>query len=235
MELRHLRYFIAVAEEGHMTRAAATVGMEQPPLSVQIKALEKEVGTPLFKRHSRGVALTAGGEVLLEAAREILANLERSKERARHVGEGTQGHVTIGIAASVAAHRFAADVVREFRRLYPGVGLDVRSLIGWLGYDCVNPDAAYTAANMSSTARRNICMIGLDFSAFVRFKMRLRREPHGLRFRLSHRHPPSIAERNTPCTLSLSPPIMTEPSRITVPYRMKRAKRSRHSNAPEES
>src|SRR3954452_7146051 len=77
MDLRQLRYFIVVAEERHITRAAARLGMEQPPLSVQIKALEKELGISLLTRHPRGVELTAGGKALLDGARALLADLER--------------------------------------------------------------------------------------------------------------------------------------------------------------
>src|SRR5437667_12609479 len=80
VELRHLRYFIAVAEERHITRAAERLGIQQPSLSVQIKELEKEIGVPLLLRHARGVDLTAGGHVLLERARAMLASAERTKE-----------------------------------------------------------------------------------------------------------------------------------------------------------
>src|SRR4051794_26989344 len=76
MDLRQLRYFIVVAEERHITRAAARLGMEQPPLSVQIKALEKELGISMLTRHPRGVELTAGGKALLDGARALLADLE---------------------------------------------------------------------------------------------------------------------------------------------------------------
>ncbi|WP_289707665.1 LysR family transcriptional regulator, partial [Escherichia coli] len=75
IDLRQLRYFIAVAEEGHVTRAAERLGMQQPPLSQQIRAMEAEIGAVLFQRLPRGMALTESGQVLLEDARAILAQV----------------------------------------------------------------------------------------------------------------------------------------------------------------
>ncbi|WP_203564745.1 LysR family transcriptional regulator, partial [Bordetella pseudohinzii] len=86
MELRHLRYFVAVAEALHFTRAAQRLGIGQPPLSLQIQQLEREIGTPLLLRLPRGVELTEAGARFLEDARGILAAADRAVETARRLG-----------------------------------------------------------------------------------------------------------------------------------------------------
>jgi len=121
MELRHLRYFVAVAETGHMTRAAALLGIQQPPLSVQIRALETMLGAALFVRHPKGVSLTDAGRLLYEEARRILADVGDLEARMARVAKGLAGTLSVGFTSSAAAHAFTPDTLRECRALYPDI------------------------------------------------------------------------------------------------------------------
>jgi DNA-binding transcriptional LysR family regulator len=137
MELRHLRYFVAVAEEKHFTRAAARLGMGQPPLSQQIQQLERELGTPLFLRLPRGIALTEAGEQFLADSREILASAARAADRARLIGQGETGTVTVGFTASSVFHPALPRALRAYRDEYPKVHVALRegntgALLEWL-------------------------------------------------------------------------------------------------------
>ena len=123
MELRHLRYFVAVAETGHMTRAAAHLGIQQPPLSLQIRALETMLGTALFTRHPKGVSLTDAGRLLHDEARRILEHVAALEARMADVASGTVGTLDVGFTSSAAAHAFTPDTLRECRALYPDLGL----------------------------------------------------------------------------------------------------------------
>src|SRR5262245_61558972 len=104
MELRHLRYFIAVAEEGHITRAAERLGMQQPPLSQQIKAIERELDVQLFRRKARGVELTDAGSAFLDDARATLAQLDRAVESTRRTARGEQGRICVGVTSTSSFH-----------------------------------------------------------------------------------------------------------------------------------
>jgi DNA-binding transcriptional LysR family regulator len=123
MELRHLRYFIAVAETRHMTRAAERLGIQQPPLSQQIKALEAELGCELFLRHPKGVELTAGGRAFLPEARAILARLEAAAAKAVLAAQGLEGSIAVGITSSAATHPIVPRLIRTYRETYPKVNL----------------------------------------------------------------------------------------------------------------
>jgi len=123
MELRHLRYFQAVADSGHMTRAAAELGIQQPPLSQQIRALETELGLALFKRHPKGVALTDAGRLLLVDARRILLDVEAMRQRMAAVAGGLQGMLAVGFTSSAAAHPFTPEALRACRGQYPDIAL----------------------------------------------------------------------------------------------------------------
>ncbi len=121
MELRHLRYFVAVAHEGHVTRAAEKLRMQQPPLSQQIRALEREVDAQLFVRHPRGVALTDAGRSFLADAEAILAQAEHAKIRARRTARGETGRIAVGFTTSAPFHPLVARAIREFRAKRPDV------------------------------------------------------------------------------------------------------------------
>jgi len=123
MELRHLRYFVAVAEEKHITRAAERLGMQQPPLSQQIRDLERELQVQLFRRLPRGVALTDAGSAFLERARSILDEVERACVTTRRTARGEEGRVAVGFTSSAPFHPFVPRVIRTFRELSPLVSL----------------------------------------------------------------------------------------------------------------
>jgi DNA-binding transcriptional LysR family regulator len=126
MELRHLRYFIAVAEERHMTRAAERLGMQQPPLSQRIKAMERELDVQLFRRKPRGVELTEAGRTLLSYAQNIMSNLERALEATRRTARGEQGWIRVGITPTSPFNPFVPRVIRAFRELCPLVALTIQ-------------------------------------------------------------------------------------------------------------
>src|ERR1700760_1898830 len=104
IDLRHLRLFVAVAEEGHITRAAERLGMQQPPLSQQIKALERELDVQLFRRKPRGVELTDAGHVFFREACAMLAHLDHAREMARRTARGEQGAFSVGYTSGAALH-----------------------------------------------------------------------------------------------------------------------------------
>jgi DNA-binding transcriptional LysR family regulator len=123
MELRHLRYFVAVAEEGHVTRAAARLGIQQPPLSQQIRALEAELRVQLFRRKPRGVELTQAGEALFTEARAILQQIEHAVTAVRRTARGEAGRIGLGFTSSASFHPFVPQAIRAYRETHPLVRL----------------------------------------------------------------------------------------------------------------
>jgi len=121
MELRHLRYFVAVAEELHFTRAAERLGIKQPPLSCQIRQLERELGTSLFRRLTRGVELTETGALLLDEARGILDQVERIKAAVQSRARGETGCIHLGFAGATCFQPLVPGIIRAYRERYPGV------------------------------------------------------------------------------------------------------------------
>jgi DNA-binding transcriptional LysR family regulator len=125
IELRHLRYFLAVAETLHFGQAAEQLGMAQPPLSQQIRNLEKNLGYSLFDRTTRGVRLTRVGQFFLERARTTLAKVANDVEMARRLGSGQEGALTVGFAGSIMFTSLPK-AIRLYRRLHPNVELRLR-------------------------------------------------------------------------------------------------------------
>jgi len=125
MELRHLRYFVAVAEAGHITRAAERLGIQQPPLSQQIRALESELQVQLFRRKPRGVELTQAGRALLAEARSILQQVEHAVGAARRTARGEAGRVGLGFTSSASFHPLVPRLIRQYREAHPLVALSL--------------------------------------------------------------------------------------------------------------
>ena len=127
MELRHLRYFVAVAEELHFGRAAQRLHMAQPPLSQQIKQLEAELGFQLFDRTRRSVQLTAAGDRFLADTYSLLERLNQSIEVGRRISRGEQGKLVIGFVSS-AAYSVLPPILRRFRTQFPAIALTLQEL-----------------------------------------------------------------------------------------------------------
>jgi DNA-binding transcriptional LysR family regulator len=127
MELRHLRSFLAVAEELHFGRAATRLHISQPPLSQQIRRLEDEIGARLFRRTKRRVELTPAGQAFLIEARQTLAGAERAIRAAQRAERGELGELVVGYVTS-ATYGALPDVIRMFRKRFPEVDLKLQNL-----------------------------------------------------------------------------------------------------------
>ena len=127
MELRHLKYFIAVAEELHFGRAAKRLHIAQPPLSLQIRRLEDEIGVRLLDRTRRHVRLTDAGWAFLQDARRAIADVERSIQVARQASRGEAGRLSLGFVQA-AIYSVLPEILSVFRSQYPGVVLTLHEL-----------------------------------------------------------------------------------------------------------
>jgi DNA-binding transcriptional LysR family regulator len=121
MDLRLLGYFLVVAEELHITRAAARLGIQQAPLSQQIKRFEQSLGAQLFRRKPRGVELTEAGVALRDEAASIFASVDRAVDTVSRVSRGELGDIRIGLTTSACFHPFPPQAIRSYRRAYPQV------------------------------------------------------------------------------------------------------------------
>ena len=127
MEFRHLRYFMALADEGNFGRAARRLHISQPPLTRQIRQLEDEFGAQLFERTSKGVDLTEAGHLFREEAARILALAQQAAERTRKAGRGQLGRLDVGIFGS-AVLNVIPRLILEFRRCYPEVEVHLHTM-----------------------------------------------------------------------------------------------------------
>jgi len=126
MELRHLRYFIAVAEQLHFGQAAETLGISAPTLTVQIQQIERALDAQLFSRTKRSVALTPAGDAFLAEARAALEQFERAVSIGRRAGRGELGRVNVGFIGSAAYSGVMQQQIRAYRRARPHVYIDAR-------------------------------------------------------------------------------------------------------------
>lgn len=127
MELRHLRYFVTLAEELHFGRAAEKLHIAQPPLSQQIQQLEAELGFQLFHRTKRTVQLTAAGQVFLSEVEAIMRQLNRAVQIGRQTSRGEMGQLAIGFVSSTA-YNILPPILRKFRTRVPGVNLELHEM-----------------------------------------------------------------------------------------------------------
>jgi len=123
MELRTLRYFMAVVEKQNFTRAAESLNMSQPPLSQQIRKLEETLGTPLLRRLTRSIELTEAGASLYRDANEILELADAAKQKVKRIARGEQGALRIGFAGSTVLHPAVLRLLHDYREHYPEVAL----------------------------------------------------------------------------------------------------------------
>lgn len=159
MELRHLRYFVAVAEEGHVTRAAERLGIQQPPLSQQIQALERELDVQLFRRKPRGVELTPAGRALFDEAKAILARATEAIAVTKRAARGEAGRIGLGFTCSASFHPFVPRAIRAFRETHPLVAFTLEEsgtteLVEALRAETI--DAAFVRSSIGAVAELTV-------------------------------------------------------------------------------
>jgi DNA-binding transcriptional LysR family regulator len=165
MELRHLRYFVAVAEEQHITRAAQRLGIQQPPLSQQIRDLERELGVQLFERTPRSIKLNAAGQVFLKDARRLLSDAQDAAMHVRRAARGESGRIAVGYTSSASLHPLVPRLVRSFQARYPQVDLEfqenaTRDLLEAVAGDAV--DAAFVRSSVDRYPGLRAVLLGKE-------------------------------------------------------------------------
>jgi DNA-binding transcriptional LysR family regulator len=165
MELRHLRYFVIVAEEQNISRAAERLHVSQPPLSRQIRDLETELGVELFRRTGRSLALSEAGKIFLIEARAVLLRVDQAVETVRTVARGDRGSLRIGYAPSLTAE-FLPRALRLFESERPGVRVALHDLSS---EECVQRLAAGKLDLALTVPRPGLRELGMKFEPLTRF------------------------------------------------------------------
>jgi DNA-binding transcriptional LysR family regulator len=137
MDLRHLRYFLAVADSGSVAAAARQLHIVQPALSRQIRDLEEELGAALFSRNARGVELTAAGAQFALDARRLLIDMESARQRALRVAQGSAGTLRIGVSPTYGWHPAILSHINNFRQSHPDISLYVEPLLAMKQLDAL--------------------------------------------------------------------------------------------------
>lgn len=159
MELRHVRYFIAVAEELNFTRAAARLGIGQPPLSQQIKDLEADLGVTLLRRLPHGAELTEAGRAFLADGRRVLTAFENAKTSAKRAARGESGRLRLGFTGSAHFNEAVPIAIRDFGRSYPDVGLQLEEANTYKlleALDAGDIDVAFTHSGLEDRGRLHV-------------------------------------------------------------------------------
>lgn len=157
MDLRHLRYAIAVADELHFTRAAARLNITQPPLTRMIRQLECELGFALFHRTKKVVCLTSAGEVFVEEGRKLLTGVESLKRAAWRASRGETGRIAIGFVGSIAFHYFP-EVLRAFRVAVPAADIELHQLKNMALFDALMEERIDVAFMRPYFQREELCV-----------------------------------------------------------------------------
>src|ERR1700678_1834486 len=141
MELRQLRYFVAVGEEQHYGRAALRLHLAQPALSRQIQNLEEEIGFKLFERLPRGVKITDAGKLFLDDTRRILDGINDATARAKRIASGQSGTLRIGFVESISWQGIVPDSLRDFREHQPDAELQLRAMRSLAQFEAIQSGA----------------------------------------------------------------------------------------------
>ncbi len=166
MELRHLRYFVTLAEELHFGRAAERLSITQPPLSFNIQKLEESLGMRLFARDSRSVSLTAPGQALLAEARRVLAQVRHAEETVRAVANGQMGSLQIGFTTSML-YRGMTETLHGFRKAVPMIDFDLIDMPVHEQVEAISQGRIHAAFSTSLTLPRGLAGHRLEDDALA--------------------------------------------------------------------